>query len=1148
MAVPDLYANTPTAGKIAWGPFSIQYDGTSWNVPADSTSLRFVYWLYRDGDPLVTASNTQPNLGPDDLLLFINKAGVPVNVPASSVLDGSLIVDGTIVGTALIAGTVHGDRIQAGTLVVGQVSGLQTTLDGKTDQKYILSRGTDLVTNGTGYLGTNYNFSGFNVEKIDVPDGASASLYFKQTYASSAQIDELIPFDPSKDYRFSFKLRQTVAGATTRAYGFLSPYDQFGNNIQPSCYMFQPGTTTTLAAPLNPGDTTITLTSAANWYGQTGKPAGTNTHFRSIIFWNWTDPNGKVWPEHTYSRNQWTSDLWADGGVDLATKKITLRAPWAGPAYAAGHPLSNGSSGGSFMYMPSLQNGVIPEAWTTYSDVFSAGIMAPATAASGRGGASWATGVPPGTANVKVGWLLNYAPSPANSIVGRHAVAGVSFSDASAAQAAADTVQATVTGWTKTGQTTIDGGKIAADSILAAQIGAGQITALKIAADAITAVKIQAGAVVADKIATDAVTAVKIQADAVVAGKIATDAVTAREIAADTITANEIAADTITANEIAADTITSKEIAAGAITATELDAEVLRAGFVLTGKLQVGSHTWTPEDGLIIPQPNGGRIHLPADGVTPARLDGHANLRSATVEKDLNVMGATNKVSGLLNLANGITEPIIPASAYYSWPSVYSQPLDHGTAGWRMTSGLCAHHSDGASMVTALNFGSGSLRKVNRTTGEWGGDFYNMPDYLPWGGVGFASGHYYVYGQDLAPGRDGWWVRKIVATTGVLAAEYQISTNDFEHDGRMPAITADAGTGKVYISYMGTNTTISNLITMDLNLTPASFSNVTLGDWGSVQNFGSIAVATADFGTPVLLVGTDESKSVNVYALPSLTFMGAHAFKAANSIGIRGIIFDSTSNRLKSYDRNGILSTYSSWATAQPITASYTWYDGAGTVRETREGPTTSFTLPARSHLNIETPPPPDSGNTDALQVDKANRVGIYVGVGAGSRRLQSYLGVDGSGISARRLTMDTIATGTATAPASNTFVGGATSPGKVSSFASDGDGALFTVDGAGNGRWKKYDDKIAALKKTWSTATTLTFAANTRSTGVVYTFPAGTFTSPPTVVAVAGDARFTAGVHSITKDQFTIDSYFEGTTVGAVAYPVVMQIIAFGT
>lgn len=72
-------------------------------------------------------------------------------------------------------------------------------------------------------------------------------------------------------------------------------------------------------------------------------------------------------------------------------------------------------------------------------------------------------------------------------------------------------------GWRVTGQTTIDGGKIAADSVASAQIAAGAIIAEKVGAGAIIAEKIGAGAIIAGKIAVDAVTSGTIAADAITA-------------------------------------------------------------------------------------------------------------------------------------------------------------------------------------------------------------------------------------------------------------------------------------------------------------------------------------------------------------------------------------------------------------------------------------------------------------------------------------------------------------------------------------------------------------------------------------------------------------------------------------------------------
>jgi hypothetical protein len=315
---------------------------------------------------------------------------------------------------------------------------------------YILSRGTDLVTNGTGYLKTNRNFSVyFDANLVDAPSGTSASFYAKSTNALATWIDELIPYDPTKIYKFGWKARQAVAGATNRMYGMLIPYDAYGNAIAPNNTFFTAGSTTTLAAPLNNGDMTITLTNSANWFGRSDKPAGSNTFQRSMIIWNYTDPGGKVWGPETYSRNYWLTDAWADGGVNSTTHVITLRAAWAGGNLAAGTPVSNGSSGGSFVYTPSATNVVVPETWTDYTETFSAGFIKNLAAPGVINAWSWATGLPLGTANIKLGWLLNYAASPTNSIVGRMAIASVSFSDTSAAAKAAADAQISANGKNK---------------------------------------------------------------------------------------------------------------------------------------------------------------------------------------------------------------------------------------------------------------------------------------------------------------------------------------------------------------------------------------------------------------------------------------------------------------------------------------------------------------------------------------------------------------------------------------------------------------------------------------------------------------------------------------------------------------------------
>ena len=304
---------------------------------------------------------------------------------------------------------------------------------------YIASRATDLVTNGTGALGNNTNFSSLDFHGEDAPPGAAGSFWAKDSGYGGRQADELIPFDPKKKYKFAWQARQTVPGSTDRIYGYIAPYDADDLSMAPVDYTYITGTTTQLTQALNPGDTVVHVASVANWYGQASKPTSV-TYVRSITWWDYVDGNGKAWPKETYSRNHLAYDVFADGAVNAVDNTITLKAPYAGPAKPVGTWLSQGTSGGSYMYMNSASNAIVPETWTPFSDVFDKGAMTPAAQGitGTTGAATWNSGVPYATAKIKIGWLLNANPSPANAIEGIQALAAISFSDASAAQSTAD--------------------------------------------------------------------------------------------------------------------------------------------------------------------------------------------------------------------------------------------------------------------------------------------------------------------------------------------------------------------------------------------------------------------------------------------------------------------------------------------------------------------------------------------------------------------------------------------------------------------------------------------------------------------------------------------------------------------------------------
>lgn len=265
------------------------------------------------------------------------------------------------------------------------------TADQNRLKNYVKSRGQNLVTNGTGLLDDNTNFSNFTFDKYDGYN--TTGSFTNSTYHASVYSDELIPVNPDLTYRMKYYVKGNPY-VGSRGYGMVVCYDAFGNIIVPENTMYQAGTTTTLAQELKSGDTVVYLTDASNW--RNDGTAGVNTHLRALIAWNYVNPGGYAWPTHTYSRNVML-DLWDPGAVDYVNNTITLKRPWALANVPAGTEVSNGSSGSTYKYIAG-SNFIIPENWEMQEGTIS-GVD--------DSGANNSAKFHPGTAAVKIGWLLN---------------------------------------------------------------------------------------------------------------------------------------------------------------------------------------------------------------------------------------------------------------------------------------------------------------------------------------------------------------------------------------------------------------------------------------------------------------------------------------------------------------------------------------------------------------------------------------------------------------------------------------------------------------------------------------------------------------------------------------------------------------------
>lgn len=273
------------------------------------------------------------------------------------------------------------------------------------------SRGENLVTNGSGLMGSNYNFSAFTFDAAQTHGGGGS--FRKNVASGSGGSDELMPVDIEKTYRLVAWARSGEDGGTNYnpsnyQYLGITPLDIDGNLVDPFSYSKYPGSTdTTLAVALNTGATTMTLTSAAGWLNT----AGAGAYQRQMVWYGYTNSKGYTYPNYTYTRNNsyyvsstyQANGMWAAGGI--SGNVVTLTAPWPGPNIPAGTAVRNTNSGGTYKYI--TITGAVPNTWTRYEG-YIGGID--------TGGEQLTNKFPYGTAFVKLLFLINYHNLADNNI------------------------------------------------------------------------------------------------------------------------------------------------------------------------------------------------------------------------------------------------------------------------------------------------------------------------------------------------------------------------------------------------------------------------------------------------------------------------------------------------------------------------------------------------------------------------------------------------------------------------------------------------------------------------------------------------------------------------------------------------------------
>lgn len=454
---------SPREGWTAWVQdqgTQIRYTGSGWagagggyqniselgvNTTADATNRLAVAsdasLLSHDGAGHQLKLNKATVTDTASLLMQSNWSGrAEIGLVGNDELVFKVSDDGVTFRTALsadpVSGSVDFPHGATGLTPAEMGAPVLTTLD------YLTAR-IGLVGNGAGHLPSARNLpAGATRDLITTPD-LPAAFSFAGHYPGVATMEERIAVDPATCYRMRCYLRQEAVAGDWSAYAEderhqqgvgLVCYDRDGLEIEPRHHKrFRAGSVdslTTLAAPLSPGDTTITLTDASGW--NDSDAAAENC---GVILFGYRDSGGRLQPH--YSRIV-DHGLFAPGGVNTSTHVVTLSAPFPGAlgnpvdgggVWPAGTPIANtaAGSGPKLCLVPKT----VPAATGTWylAEGYIGGID--------RSGADVAANFAPGTAFVRPAFQPNlsnrtggWSGFPDTGSAQRVWFAGVALSDA----------------------------------------------------------------------------------------------------------------------------------------------------------------------------------------------------------------------------------------------------------------------------------------------------------------------------------------------------------------------------------------------------------------------------------------------------------------------------------------------------------------------------------------------------------------------------------------------------------------------------------------------------------------------------------------------------------------------------------------------
>ena len=339
---------------LGTNPSSNHFNSINFTDDNNSTVSKFSAIQTSDGwSGFLAGAGSDPTNPQNNLLMIANGNSKLLLIPptashGSSAVRKDYYATNTVTGVSFDStnGKFVYTKNSSNTDIVALDSAISQTstkpVQNKAIPLYIASRGENLLTNGTGLLGTNYNFSAFTFDKSDT---YYAGGCFKHTGGRiEPKTDEYMPVDVSQTYEISYYARSS--SSTSTLYDYLAMYDIDKNEISAKHIMWIAGSTTTLAQQLKNGDTKVYLTSVAGF----NKNASA-TYQKGLIFWNYQNSGGYTYGTETYSRNVYTN-LWSgSSSFDTTNNTITLASAWNKGTIPAGTSVSQSNDGSTYTYM-----------------------------------------------------------------------------------------------------------------------------------------------------------------------------------------------------------------------------------------------------------------------------------------------------------------------------------------------------------------------------------------------------------------------------------------------------------------------------------------------------------------------------------------------------------------------------------------------------------------------------------------------------------------------------------------------------------------------------------------------------------------------------------------------------------------------------